>query len=277
MKTIVLTGATGGIGIELLKTLLEQNNTVLAFATSQEKANRVKQTLLLDYPQSKFIFFIGDLSSQQEVKRLANEVKQHLLDHAIFKIDVLINHAGSVFPKFQESVDGIEMQFALNHLSAVQLSLELRPFLRGGMILFTGSVSHFKAKIHWSNLEFRKGIYRIFTCYRQSKLANAMMAMVFRKEFQKDQIQTYVVDPGLVQTNIGTKHLKGLARLVWLWVKRRGVEASAVTVIYDRIIRTRPNGFYYTLDGEKAPNPIVFNEEACKRLYEDAKSRIHYD
>ena len=106
-KTVVITGATGGIGKVTAQTLSQMGASVLILARD---AARGKDTLKL--LSKKCELYMGDLSSQEDLHRIATEIKQK---HG--HIDVLINNAGAMFSERLESPDGIEMTLALNHLS----------------------------------------------------------------------------------------------------------------------------------------------------------------
>ena len=178
-KTIILTGATNGIGYEIFKALIQRGDYVLAVGSNKEKCSRIEQNFRDEFPNAIFRIFACDLSSQVAIQELILKIKTYLSSKNLTKIDCLINHAGSVMDHLQMTVDGIEYQFALNHLATIQLTENLSSYTEEGLVLFTGSSSHYKAKIHWQNLEFKKGFYRIFGSYRQSKLANVMLAKYY--------------------------------------------------------------------------------------------------
>ncbi|MDP2425667.1 MAG: SDR family NAD(P)-dependent oxidoreductase [Candidatus Izemoplasmatales bacterium] len=272
-KMILITGATNGIGLAVLKELLSRHYHVLAVGSNPTKSARIEQELKSQYPLATLRMFSADLSSQDAILELVREVKAYILSHSLTKIDVLINNAGSVMDHFEKTVDGIEYQFALNHLSTILLSQSLLEYLRGGMILFTGSKSHYKAKIHWNNLEM-KGIYRIFGAYRQSKLGNLLTAVKFNQLYKDKEIVSYVVDPGLVQTNIGTKNMKGIARFVWNIVKKKGTTPEVAAKTYITLIEHRPPGLYFLDSVSTHYNPIADNQEVVDRFYELSIQKI---
>jgi len=111
-KNILITGATAGIGLETAKSLAKKGANIYIVGRAIDKAKSAVEEIIKHSGNSNVDFFIADLSSQKEVRRLAEEVKGKLN-----KLDVLINNAGATFQYFGLSVDNIEMSFATNHLS----------------------------------------------------------------------------------------------------------------------------------------------------------------
>jgi NAD(P)-dependent dehydrogenase (short-subunit alcohol dehydrogenase family) len=164
--------------------------------------------------------------------------------------------------------ENIEYQFALNHLSTLVLTRTLLDPLQNGMVLFTGSNSHHHAKIHWRNL-FYKGFYWIFGPYRQSKLANLMTAKKFNEILHPLGIDSYVVDPGLVKTSIGTRSMHGPGRWAWLFVSRKGISPKIAALTYFHIIQTRPQTGLYFLNSQPSKyHPIANDMNAVNRLFD---------
>ena len=111
-KLCLLTGATGGIGAVTARRLAELGASLILVARSADRGAALVETLKSAAGDTPVEFLQADLSSQTEVRRLAGEVaRRH--DH----LDILINNAGGLFGRRRESADGIEMTFALNHLS----------------------------------------------------------------------------------------------------------------------------------------------------------------
>lgn len=275
-QTILLTGATNGIGLALFQALIARGDHVLAVGSNKDKCARIERDYHEQFPSAPFRIFACDLSSQAAIRELVISIKAYLLSNNLTKIDCLLNHAGSVMDHYQATVDGIEYQFALNHLATIQLTESLLDYLPDGLVLFTGSTSHYKAKIHWQNLEFKKGFYRIFGSYRQSKLANVMMAKYYNSVWTDTNRKAYVIDPGLVKTNVGTKHMKGLPRLVWNIVKRKGQEPSVPVMTYLHVIDQRPEGFYFRDKQAISYNQLADDLDACTKLYQLSKAKIRF-
>jgi NAD(P)-dependent dehydrogenase (short-subunit alcohol dehydrogenase family) len=275
-RIILITGATNGIGYEIFKALIKRGDHVLAVGSNKEKCARIEHSFHDEFPEAIFKIFACDLSSQAAIQDLIMEIKAYISNKRLSKINCLINHAGSVMDHLQMTVDGIEYQFALNHLATIQLTENLLSYIEDGLVLFTGSTSHYKAKMHWHNLEFKKGFYRIFGSYRQSKLANVMMAKYYNFLWEDTNRRAYVIDPGLVKTNVGTKNMKGLPRLVWNIVKRKGDDPTVPVETYLYVIDNRPDGFYFRDKKAINYNKLVDDLKACEKLYQISKAKIKF-
>lgn len=103
MKTIVLTGATSGIGLEIARELLKQGHRVISGARNMQKAKFVKSELIEYTKNDKIEFFETDFASFASVKQFAKSIK-----NKYDAINILINNAGTWEVKFQETFDGIE-------------------------------------------------------------------------------------------------------------------------------------------------------------------------
>ena len=125
-KVCLITGATSGIGEESAKELNKMGAEIIFIARNEEKGNRLKQELQNDSGRTATMI-IADLSSQAEVKKAANEFL------ALNKpLDILLNNAGIMNRERNETVDGFEEVFSVNHLAYYTFSiLELAQTTRG--------------------------------------------------------------------------------------------------------------------------------------------------
>ena len=248
MKTAVITGATSGIGFAAAKALLEQNWRVIGIGHRKERCMEAKDIMLSVLPQADITFFCHDLTNQSQVHLAADEISAHLKQNDIPGIDALILNAGCVRSYYTTSAEGYEQQLALNYLSGVLLTHRLLPLLTAsqGRVLWTGSGSHKNMCIRWDDLMLQKH-YNPLTAYKQSKLCAMLFAQGFNRKLNNSGVRMYVVDPGLVNTEIGSKETGGLVRFVWSLRKRHGVspEVPAQTFAYLCNHTPAPEGLYY--------------------------------
>src|SRR5262245_45930010 len=111
-KTCLVTGATAGIGEVTARELLRRGATVVIVGRSRERCEATAESIRQKTGNPSVEHLVADLSSQAEVRRLARDFREW---HA--RLDVLVNNAGALFAQRRESVDGIEMTLALNHLA----------------------------------------------------------------------------------------------------------------------------------------------------------------
>src|SRR4051812_1902548 len=166
-KTIVITGATSGIGAVAAMRLAEQGARILFTARDGARAEAALARLHKVNDTSAHQYFLGDLSLLADQKRLAGEIAA-----AAPAIDVLINNAGALFNRRIETADGLEKTFALNHMSYFTLTRLLLPQIApGGRIVNVASRAHRNARLDFGDLQSRRG-YVGFLVYSRSKLCN---------------------------------------------------------------------------------------------------------
>jgi NAD(P)-dependent dehydrogenase (short-subunit alcohol dehydrogenase family) len=274
-KTVVITGATSGIGLAAAAEIAGEGHHVIGIARSEEKADSAVETILVKYPEAKINYFLTDLSSQTKIRQLSRDITAFLAEEGKESIDVLINNAGAVTSWFTLTEDGYELQFAVNHLAPFLLTHLLLPFLKNspnGRILTVSSSSHRNMRIKWKDIMMRRN-YRTLMAYKQSKLANVLFTYEFNRRSGPDSsVRAYAVDPGLVNTSIG---IKDTGRIVnWFWNKRRkkGVipEIPAETLIHLACRRDLPdtNSWYWKGSLPVQPSKYALREDEAARLWE---------
>ena len=213
-KICVVTGGTSGIGFETAKALASKGANVTIIARNPEKAHDAVESIRKTSGNENVAFVIADLGKQNEIREAAAEIlKKHQ------QIDVLVNNAGAWFSKMILTRDGVESQFAINHLAYFLLTQLLLPALvksGNGRIVNVSSDSHFKGKIHFDDLSLEKN-YHGLRAYAQSKLANVLFTYELDRQLKAKNLPVTVnaLQPGLVKTDIGVKHTISLHSLAW--------------------------------------------------------------
>jgi len=190
------------------------------------------------------------------------------LDHRCEgKLYALINNAGCVRSWYSTTEDGYEQQFALNHLSPFLLTHYMLPYLQkgNGRILITASNSHKMMKMHWKDIMYKKR-YNPLMVYKQSKLCNMLFAFALNDRFSSSGIHAYGIEPGLVNTDIGSKQTGVLVKLIWSLRKKSGVSPEIPAKTYGWICsrESAPQGLYYYLCQEQEYSRQVTRENADK-------------
>ncbi len=270
MKTAVVTGASSGIGFAVLKALAAENMRVIGVGRIPENCEKAKAALLSVYPKANAEWFCADLSVQNDVNTLADGILAHL-EESGGVLDVLINNAGGVRNGYTETPDGYELQFALNHLAGFLLTHRLWRALQkaGGRVIITGSNSHKHTRMHWRDVMYKKR-YNCLWAYKQSKLCNLLFAREIGRRFAGSGVRAYVVDPGLVNTDIGNKQTQGVVTAFWNVRKRYGTapEVAAQTYAWLSSTEPAPEGLYFYNSSVKAYSPHADNVQDAKRLFE---------
>lgn len=280
MKTIVITGATSGIGLETARILTQRGYSVLGIGHSKENCERAKQDLISENPKANIRFFSADLMQEREVDGVAEQIAACLRSDGKGELFALILNAGCVRSWYATTEEGYEQQFALNHLSGFLLTYRLLPFLQkaGGRVLITGSNSHKGIRVHWDDVMLRRG-YNPLTAYKQSKLCNLLFAKALNDRYPEYGIRACVVDPGLVNTNIGNKKTGAFVNWFWSLHKRRGDPPAVPARTYAFLCEweRQPEGLYYyhckeaaysgQVTGENANRLFALSERLCGISY----------
>lgn len=170
-KICMITGATAGIGEVTAQALAQMGAKVILVGRSQGKCIDTVTRIKEKTGNPSVEYLLADLSSKAQIRTLAGEFQdQH------DRLEVLVNNAGGAFVWRQESVDGIEMTFALNHLNYFLLTNLLLDTIKASAparIVNVSSNSHYGASINFDDLE-GKSKYWWNTAYGQSKLANVL-------------------------------------------------------------------------------------------------------
>ncbi len=227
-KVCLITGATNGIGEESAKALNNMGAEIVFIARNEEKGNFLKQQLKNDSGRDATMI-IANLSSQAEVKRAANEFL------ALEKpLDILLNNAGIMNRERNETVDGLEEVFSVNHLAYFTLSLMLSEKLRqteNSRIINVASGAHqFVKDMNFDDLQSEK-TFKPLQVYGQSKLANILFTKSLSEKLLNSGVTVNCLHPGFVSTGIGSNN-KGIWNLLMFLAKpfakksNKGAETS---------------------------------------------------
>ncbi len=222
-KTVVVSGAGSGIGLAATMALARSGAVVVGIVRNAQRAETARKAIRNAGIES-LEFEICDLSSLREVAALAERLcSKHPRIHG------LLNNAGIFTSHRVLSIDGIEIQLATNHLAGFLLTQRLLPALEAsgdGRIVCISSGSHFPGRMHWKNLAL-KPFYSGLAAYERSKYANVLFIRAFAARHGPDSaISAYAVDPGLVDTDMGSKHANPLVGRFWNSRRKKGVTAA---------------------------------------------------
>ena len=264
-KTCLITGATSGIGKAAAMQLGQLGATLVLVARNPQKAAATVEQVRQQTGNQEVDFLLADLSSQQEVRQLAEDFKARYE-----RLDVLINNAGAVMISRQHSVDGIEMTFALNHLSYFLLTNLLMDILKSSSpsrVVNVSSDSHRDAVLDLQDLQYQ-GRYRGFQAYGRSKLANLLFTYELSRRLAGTGVTANCLHPGLVATNLMADNgVTGRVMNVFFRVFGRSSDRGAQTVTY---LASSPRvedvtGQYY-VDEESAPSSQASHDEEAARM-----------
>ncbi|MCT8337546.1 SDR family NAD(P)-dependent oxidoreductase [Methanoculleus sp. Afa-1] len=199
-RTILVTGSTDGIGEATARELSRQGHRVLLHGRNPEKGRKVLAELEENTGADRLDLFIADLSVQEQVMRLAEEVAG-----AYDRLDVLINNAGVFMPERAVAPGGIEMTFAVNFLSQVLLAHELLGLLERSAparIVNVASIAHRSARsVDWGNLPGFPD-YDAYDAYAVSKLGVVAFTARLARTLEGTGVTANSLHPGVIDTKL---------------------------------------------------------------------------
>tara|TARA_Y100001934_G_scaffold40732_1_gene48692 strand:+ start:613 stop:1464 length:852 start_codon:yes stop_codon:yes gene_type:complete len=230
-KNILITGATSGIGRESALALSKMGANITFIARNKLKAeNLLTDINKISNGQNSFI--IADLSSQKDIK----SASEKYLDKNI-SLDVLLNNAGLINFKRNETIDGFEETFAINHLayfSLTNLLLDKIKESNSARIVNVSSAAHqFVKRMNFNDIHSKKS-YKPFQVYGYTKLANILFTKKLSSILESEKITVNSLHPGVVGTSFGQNNSNNLNKVLSFIAKpfMRTSEKGAETSIY---------------------------------------------
>jgi NAD(P)-dependent dehydrogenase (short-subunit alcohol dehydrogenase family) len=228
-KTIVITGATSGIGRIAAGRLAEMGARLVLVARDRTRGEATLAAMREKGGGPHSIHY-ADLSLLAEVKRVGAEIAA-----AEPRIDVLINNAGSLFNTRSVTEDGLERTFATNHMAYFVLTHMLLERLKGSAparIVNTASGAHKGRSLDFSDLQNEHG-YAMQKVYGRSKLANILFTRELARRLAGTGVTANCLHPGFVTTGLGQRDNGMFGALVWIAMRFAGrPERGAETIVY---------------------------------------------
>jgi NAD(P)-dependent dehydrogenase (short-subunit alcohol dehydrogenase family) len=270
-KTVVITGATSGIGQIAAEKLAAMGARLVVIARDKTRGEAALARLRSISPAVNHTIHNADLSRLPEVKRVAAEIAA-----AEPRIDVLINNAGALFSTRQVTSDGLERTFATNHLSYFVLTHGLRERLRASTparVVNVASDAHKGEKLDFNDLQSARN-YRGLHVYGRSKLCNILFTRELARRWEGTGVTANSLHPGFVSTRFGDES-GGLLSFVVRAAKIFAItpEKGAETIIY---LASSPevanaNGLYYYKCRPATPTKEAQDNDSAKRLWQESE------
>lgn len=256
-QTILITGATDGVGKHTAINLAKQNAHLILHGRNKEKLDKVIEEIKSLTNDKNIEGFVADFSSMDEVSQLAKDV---LAKHNT--IDILINNAGAGFAAPRYGKDGTEMRLAVNYLAPFLLTnLLLRAIKNAAPSRIVNVSSAGQSPINFNDIMMEKNFDGV-TAYTQSKLALMMFTIDLAEELKADNVTVNALHPGTyLDTNmVNDAGIKPLG----------SAESGANAEVY---LATSPDlknvtGKYFNVKNEAKAHAQAYNAEARNKLRE---------
>jgi NAD(P)-dependent dehydrogenase (short-subunit alcohol dehydrogenase family) len=277
-KTVMITGATSGIGRATALAIAHQGATVIVAGRNPELAEEVVSAIRRETGNPNVSHLLADLSAIEPTLALAEQVKARFP-----QLNVLVNNVGGILMQRTETADGFEYTFALNHLVGhFLLTRQLLPLLQASAparIVNVTSMAHLFGRMHWDDLELR-GHYSGWIAYGQAKLADVLSTYELARRLAGTGVTANVLHPGFVASNFGStnNHTSGATRL-WQRLSRPfaiSTEQGAETSVY---LATSPevegiSGGYFVKKRPTRSAGASYRESDQRRLWDISETML---
>jgi NAD(P)-dependent dehydrogenase (short-subunit alcohol dehydrogenase family) len=277
-KTSLVTGGSNGIGKCTAEGLARMGATVVIVGRDAQKTACAAEEIRSASGNPAVHFLIADLSSQQEIQRLAAAFRSEYQ-----QLHILINNAGAIFSKRERTVDGLEKTFALNHLGYFLLTNLLLDVLQASAparIINVSSLAHRIGTIAFDNLQGERSYGRM-RAYSNSKLANVLFTVELARRLQGTGVTANALHPGYINSGFGKNNpVDGLSSFlvgVFTNLFARSPEEGARTSIY---LASSPavegiTGKYFSNSKISATMGQATDRALAKRLWEVSAELVH--
>ena len=267
-KTVLITGATSGIGRATALGLARMGAHLAITGRDRVRTeDAAREIRAAGGGQADML--VAELSSQSEVRRLAEEVL-----HSLSRIDVLINNVGGYWDTRHVTVDGLERTFALNHLAPFLLTNLLLDKLKQSAparVVTVSSNAHAAGRIDFGDLQGERS-YSGARAYSQSKLANILFSYELARRLPATSVTANALHPGLVNTSFGAEDPAGVQKLLVPLLRpfMKSPARGAATSIHlaSAADLERVTGRYFANSKPTRSSKPSYDEAAAARLWQ---------
>ncbi|HLI09292.1 MAG TPA: SDR family oxidoreductase [Ktedonobacteraceae bacterium] len=275
-KICMVTGANSGIGKETALGLARKGATVVMVSRDPARGEAAQNEIKAQSGSNNVDLLLADLASQQSIRQLVENFQSRYS-----QLHVLINNAGTFTLNRRETVDGLEVTFAVNYLAPFLLTNLLLDTLKASAparIINVSSDAHQQGYINLDDLQSKQS-FPLMRAYGQSKLALIMFTYDLARRLQDTDVTANALHPGFVATNFAQSAVPALLRpLVRLVMAIPGIssEEGAKTSIY---LASSPDvegvtGRYFVKSIPVRSAPITYDEALQQKLWEESAKLV---
>ena len=271
-KIAIVTGANSGMGMATAEALSDRGATVIMLCRSEERGREAVEKLTKEKDR-KLDLMICDLGDFASIRSFADRVKAKYP-----RIDILVNNAGFISLDRQETRDGVERQFGINHLGHFLLTtLLLDRMGPGSRIVVVASGAHKVGKIYFNDINLRHG-YNVVRAYSQSKLANVLFTRELAVRLKNRGITVNCCHPGAVATNMGVDRETGFGKTITGLLKPFFLTPSegagtAIFLATDDSVRHISGGYFYRCEIAKSSKRSK-SRKLAKKLFDLSEKMV---
>ncbi len=268
LQKVLITGANSGIGKAVAHGMANLGYHVIMVCRNEKRGQEALSEVVNQSGNHNVELMLCDLSSMASIQAFYQTfIEKH------DSLNILINNAGVASSKRHETVDGFEMQFAVNYLGMYALTGLLLPQLKKGAparIINVSSMAYKSGKIHFDDLQL-KNSYKSINAYGQSKLAVVLFTRLLSEKIGSEDITVNCLNPGLSGTQMGVSRDDGSGKFLASVVKllfqspEKGAETTLFLATSDEVAHI--TGQYFSKKKMEPLTPRALDDEAAKKLW----------
>ncbi|CAF1175181.1 unnamed protein product [Didymodactylos carnosus] len=271
-QIVIVTGAATGIGYVSATELAKLGAKVIVGIRGQERAERIAKQIA-QKSNGTVIGYDLDLSNLSNVKHFAEQILKNEQ-----RLDILLNNAGGIKDIYTTTTDGLEIQWATNHIGHFYLTKLLLSLLlkSKGRVVNVSSIVHFIAS-RGIDYEFFIDSYSNFKVYGTTKLANIWHAYELHRRYGSKGLKAYSLHPGSIIT---TEFNRNRPKLVLLLIQSlmyffsKTIYEGTLTSLYCSLSDDAQSGKYHSDCKEAQPSQIAYNQKLAEECWNKSEEII---
>jgi NAD(P)-dependent dehydrogenase (short-subunit alcohol dehydrogenase family) len=267
-KTMLVTGATAGMGLEAAVQLAARGATLILVGRDPKRTEDAVAAVKARGNSTKVTSLLCDFASIAQTKKLVEQVKAQCP-----RLDVLINNAGSVSATRELTEDGLEKTFAVNHVGYFVLTTGLLDLLKQSAparIVSVASGAHYNGSLDFDDLQYAKGGFNTLKAYARSKLANVLFTLELARRLEGTGVTANCLHPGAVATNIWS-HAPGWTKpilsLAALFMRTPKQAADVIVHLATAPELSKTSGHYFDQMKDVTPSATARDPQIAARLW----------
>jgi NAD(P)-dependent dehydrogenase (short-subunit alcohol dehydrogenase family) len=274
-RTVLITGATSGIGRATAAGLAMMGAQLAITGRDLGRTEDAAREIRAAGGAGQVELFVADLSSQSQVRRLADEVLNRLP-----RIDVLINNAGGYWNTRHLTADGLEHTFALNHLASFLLTNLVLDRLKQSAparVVTVSSNAQARGRIIFDDLQGERS-YSGSRAYDQSKLANVLFTYELARKLQATAVTANALHPGVVSTSFGAEDPGHIQRVFVPFMRpfmKTAAQGAATSVhLASDPALEQVTGRYFANSKPRRSSKLSYDTAAAERLWQTSADLV---
>lgn len=265
-KVCLITGATTGIGKVIAIALAKHGAYIVSIYRDEEKAKELQE--IFKTFQGNIALYKGDLSSLKETRKATLQITRDFP-----QVDLLFNNAGLINKNYEETIDGIETTFQVNHLSSFLLTKIFLQHTKKNHLCVINTSSHAHKRVQtidWEDIGLKQS-YTMWKAYCQSKLFNILFTKELARRYPADKLTATCFHPGFVRSNFGANNSPILQKIIMTVLIPFSVstQEGARTGIYLALLgKKAKRGEYYFKNKISRVKTLASDKKAANKLWD---------